>query len=1310
MDRFIAYIILLAFNGPLASAGTLVFRKSGDIWSINTDGSGLSQQTHVGNADLPRLSSGVLVFRSGTQLYRQTLFSSASPVAIPNTNNVYDFDLDPTATRLAIIYLSNSSFDLYTLNIDGSGLRKINSVGMHQISPSYGRDGYIYLDQSDFGDAFSQKLYRVPESGVNNATMLTNYFSQNIAAGGPGNRVAFTYNQSAPTLRVMNADGSGQVDVPNSPSGPISRIAYDYESDVIYYQLYDQIWRINTDGTNRRLLVSGTDANYGLDYGEVGPTCTYSISPMGQVFPSSGGQGIVNVTTTPGCSWSATVDVPWISTSGISGQGSGQLSFVIAGNTNPSPRFATLNISGQPFSITESGFVSAAGTLVFRKGGDIWSMNTDGSSQVQQTFSGNADLARLSNGVLVYRFGGQLYRQALSSGVPATVIPNTSSVYDFDLDPTGTKLAIVYLTTDNFDLYSMNIDGSAQKKINGIGLHQISPSYGRDGYIYLDQSVYGDAYSQKLYRIPESGINNAALLTNYFSQNVAAGGPANRVAFTYNQPAPMLSVMNADGSGQTIVPNSPSGILGRISYDYENDTIYYPIGDQIWRINVDGSNQRILATGVDQNYGVDYGEAFNPKPICAYSISPNGQMFSASGGGANIAVITAPGCGWQASSMLPWASITAGSTGTGSGNVSVSLSANSGIARTGSLSIAGQAFAINQAGTSVSFSVSDSTLNFTSRQGTLPAAQSFTIAAANGQSLPFSISQSPGSDWLSVTPTSGVTPATIQVTVISKLPAFAYAAAITISVPGAQPATRSIAVNAVVEQDAVPPSLAVDTPSLSFTLQQSGGPSSTTVVARNRGSGQLAVSSSTTTSDGGTWLTVSPLNAVTTADSPAPLNVQADPRGLSPGTYTGKVTLTATTQDGATTAVLIPVTAIVYAARQTLVLSQTGMSFIAVSKSGNGLPQQLGILNIGTGQMPWTVSTGSGWLTVDQKSGFTDGGPSSSIPFVKVSVDAAGLSPGAYYGQIHVVAPSAGNPDQFVSVVLNVLPPGSDPGPQVSPTGLIFTAMAGGSAPPQQTLTVSTVGPPSTFYSGFVPLSADGISWLSMSPSTGPVSAQTPATIAVRADPSRLISGFRRGVITYGFQSGAPETVEVLFVLYPDKSTSSPSIVHAQQPSCTPRALTLVSTTLADKFTNLPIGWPVALDVQVADDCGNAVTDGPVSVSFLNGDPPLSMVSLQNGHWSASWTPRNPGSASVTLTFTAQEQTPAGPITGITQIVGSILTNSNVPVINSGGVVSAASHATNRPLAPGSMISISGVRFTDQTEKATGSPLPTIRW
>jgi hypothetical protein len=51
------------------------------------------------------------------------------------------------------------------------------------------------------------------------------------------------------------------------------------------------------------------------------------------------------------------------------------------------------------------------------------------------------------------------------------------------------------------------------------------------------------------------------------------------------------------------------------------------------------------------------------------------------------------------------------------------------------------------------------------------------------------------------------------------------------------------------------------------------------------------------------------------------------------------------------------------------------------------------------------------------------------VPLVEVGVKPAGLEPGDYYGQVRITSATAGNSPQYVTVVLTVLPPGSDPAP-----------------------------------------------------------------------------------------------------------------------------------------------------------------------------------------------------------------------------------------------------------------------------------------
>ncbi|HEX8355036.1 MAG TPA: M12 family metallo-peptidase, partial [Pyrinomonadaceae bacterium] len=75
---------------------------------------------------------------------------------------------------------------------------------------------------------------------------------------------------------------------------------------------------------------------------------------------------------------------------------------------------------------------------------------------------------------------------------------------------------------------------------------------------------------------------------------------------------------------------------------------------------------------------------------CTYLISPASQSFSAAAGTGSVSVTASAGCGWTAASNSGFVSVTAGSSGTGSGTVSYSVAANTGtLARAGTLTVAG---------------------------------------------------------------------------------------------------------------------------------------------------------------------------------------------------------------------------------------------------------------------------------------------------------------------------------------------------------------------------------------------------------------------------------------------------------------------------------------------------------------------------------------------------------------------------------------------------------------------------------------------
>ena len=83
---------------------------------------------------------------------------------------------------------------------------------------------------------------------------------------------------------------------------------------------------------------------------------------------------------------------------------------------------------------------------------------------------------------------------------------------------------------------------------------------------------------------------------------------------------------------------------------------------------------------------------------CSSAINPTSQSVAAAGGpGTAIAVTATPGCAWTATSGATWITNVTPDSGTGNGTVNFTVGGNpAGIPRTGTLTVAGQTFSINQ--------------------------------------------------------------------------------------------------------------------------------------------------------------------------------------------------------------------------------------------------------------------------------------------------------------------------------------------------------------------------------------------------------------------------------------------------------------------------------------------------------------------------------------------------------------------------------------------------------------------------------------
>ncbi|MGH9802369.1 MAG: BACON domain-containing protein, partial [Blastocatellia bacterium] len=167
--------------------------------------------------------------------------------------------------------------------------------------------------------------------------------------------------------------------------------------------------------SRRRSYVSTNGFSFSIvdDFGVVGNfsfrgvvripnACSYSLSPTSQSFAASGGAGVISVNTTAGCAWTAGTNDAFITINSPSGSGPGTVNFSVASNPNTASRNGTISVSGQTFTVTQSGqscsySISPTSQSVPASGG-AGSVNVTAGNGCGWTASSNANWLNITSG------------------------------------------------------------------------------------------------------------------------------------------------------------------------------------------------------------------------------------------------------------------------------------------------------------------------------------------------------------------------------------------------------------------------------------------------------------------------------------------------------------------------------------------------------------------------------------------------------------------------------------------------------------------------------------------------------------------------------------------------------------------------------------------------------------------------------------------------------------------------------------------------------------------------------------------------
>jgi hypothetical protein len=432
--------------------------------------------------------------------------------------------------------------------------------------------------------------------------------------------------------------------------------------------------------------------------------CRYTLSPVTQTIATSGGASSVTVgTSDPDCAWTATTDQGWIALSPTSGTGTGEINITVPPNPGPE-RTAAIIVAGTRATLTQSAsapscnasispgsqsFPAAGGSgsiSVQTQGACDWNASSNapwitvtsptgrGSGVVAFTVAANTGAAR--TGTISVANGTFTVSQAAGAGTPPACTYSISPTSQNAGAAAGTGTLNVTTTaacawTAVSNATWLSVTAGATGTGNGTVGFSIAANTGaaRSGTLTIANQTF--TVNQSAFVAP------CTYSISPTSQSVVAGASTTTVTVTTTAACTWTA---SSGVPWITVASGGSGT--------GNGSVGLSIA----------ANTGVARTGTvtiaDQAFTVNQAAFVAP---CTYAISPTSQNVAAGASTTTVTVTTAASCAWTTNSGAPWIAVTAGASGTGSGSVGLSIAANTDGARTGTVTIAGQTFTVNQA-------------------------------------------------------------------------------------------------------------------------------------------------------------------------------------------------------------------------------------------------------------------------------------------------------------------------------------------------------------------------------------------------------------------------------------------------------------------------------------------------------------------------------------------------------------------------------------------------------------------------------------
>ena len=337
-------------------------------------------------------------------------------------------------------------------------------------------------------------------------------------------------------------------------------------------------------------------------------------------------------------------------------------------------------------------------------GGATWTSSSTGLPNVTTIYS----LVAASDGSLyVDLFGWGVYKStnhgaswvAATSGLATLTAPlnglavsasNPSILYK------GVNGTVIYKTTNGGT--SWTASGTAPVALGAVGVSVSNPALVYASALSGSPTLYVSQDSGATWSPAGTGLEVARL--TQIVPDPSSGTSAYALAQVAN--AAFVTKINPSGNGLVY-----STYLGGSDYTYGYGIAVNSSSDAF----VTGTNYGTFPVttslpGTQSSYNAFVARISGTTASCSFSVSPATQIVYSDAAVLSYSVVAPSGCAWTASSNQLWATIAGGASGSGSGLVSVAVSANTtGATRVATLTIGGQTPSLTQAPSSCSYTL-----------------------------------------------------------------------------------------------------------------------------------------------------------------------------------------------------------------------------------------------------------------------------------------------------------------------------------------------------------------------------------------------------------------------------------------------------------------------------------------------------------------------------------------------------------------------------------------------------------------------------